>query len=62
MRYSVSIRFEVDSEEYHSVKDDPKHIYKLAKAMVEGEADFPPMEDISISIANKTMTSSESKK
>ena len=61
MKYSVSIRFEVDPILYHQVKNKPGDIFKLAKAMVERRADFPPMDDISISVATKLPLESTNK-
>ena len=52
MKTRVAIRFEIDPQEY-LMKNTPTDIMRLVKAMIRREADFPPMEDISISMSNK---------
>lgn len=53
MKTNVAIRFEIDTQE-HLMNNTPTDIMRLVKAMINREADFPPMEDISISMSNIT--------
>lgn len=49
MKAKVTLTFDIDSEEYHSVEPNEYSIRQLVKAMLNREADLP--DDIDIEVA-----------
>lgn len=48
MKAKVTLTFDIDSDEYHSVEPTESSIKKLVKAMLNREADLPEKIDIEV--------------
>jgi hypothetical protein len=48
MKARITITFDIDSEDYHSVKPTEDSVKELVKAMLNQEADLPENIDIEV--------------